>query len=348
MTITRDNYEPYFLDFLEGRLEEVEIDQFLDFLNQNPDLKEELQLFESFCMPEEHIVFPDKNQLYKQISDQKAGVEIRIIAYLEGDLSAEDRTLFEADQRLDYELKKETDLFTKTRLTADAGIKFTGKKKFYRSPGSTRILNWLASAAAVLVLLWAVGSRVQIGTPEKQKESVQVIAEIKIPEVPPKKLETTEVVSETKLQRKEESGKRREFAQVTGITESSGEKPVEHILESSIMPARDSMAVHEISPKLAQLDSVPAENRLTISKSIPEVKDEVETKSVTLDEILTSKVKKIGDEGILSAKRIARAGLNAVSEISGDRIDFRKKDGKISNIRFESKLLAFSIPLKKK
>ncbi|MBC8005772.1 MAG: hypothetical protein H7X84_09885, partial [Verrucomicrobia bacterium] len=45
--ITRDNYEAFFLDYLEGNLEETLIDQFLDFLEKNPDLKEELHLFEN-------------------------------------------------------------------------------------------------------------------------------------------------------------------------------------------------------------------------------------------------------------------------------------------------------------
>jgi len=50
----------------------------------------------------------------------------------------------------------------------------------------------------------------------------------------------------------------------------------------------------------------------------------------------------------LSAQRLARVGLGLVSEISGERIGYSVKDGKISSLDFESKLLAFSIPLDKK
>ena len=52
MKITRDNYESFFIDYIEGNLPENMIDQFLDFLNQNPDLKEELHLFEEVNLPE--------------------------------------------------------------------------------------------------------------------------------------------------------------------------------------------------------------------------------------------------------------------------------------------------------
>jgi hypothetical protein len=113
MKITRDNYEVFFLDFLEGNLKVDQIDQFLDFLNQNPDLKEELQLFESISIPEEQIVFSGKQQLYKANTDQKNGEELRTIAYFEGDLSSEDRVLFENQLADDPELNKEYNCFTK-------------------------------------------------------------------------------------------------------------------------------------------------------------------------------------------------------------------------------------------
>jgi len=42
MQIDHDNYESYFLDFLEGRLSEQEIDHLLTFLKNNPDLEDRL------------------------------------------------------------------------------------------------------------------------------------------------------------------------------------------------------------------------------------------------------------------------------------------------------------------
>jgi hypothetical protein len=67
-----------------------------------------------------------------------------------------------------------------------------------------------------------------------------------------------------------------------------------------------------------------------------------------LDEFLASRAKKAGSEGLLSAQRILRAGLGVASELSGDRIGYSEQNGKITSIGFESKLMAFSIPLKKK
>jgi hypothetical protein len=51
---------------------------------------------------------------------------------------------------------------------------------------------------------------------------------------------------------------------------------------------------------------------------------------------------------LFSVQRLARLGLNVASEISGERIGYKEIDGKITSVEFESKLMAFSIPLEKK
>jgi len=62
MNISRDNYESYFIDFLEGNLNAEQIDQFLDFINQNPDLKEELHAFECISLSPEQVSFQEKKK----------------------------------------------------------------------------------------------------------------------------------------------------------------------------------------------------------------------------------------------------------------------------------------------
>jgi hypothetical protein len=42
-TISRNNYEVWFIDYLDGQLDCGQVDQLLDFLNENPDLRNELE-----------------------------------------------------------------------------------------------------------------------------------------------------------------------------------------------------------------------------------------------------------------------------------------------------------------
>ena len=99
---------------------------------------------------------------------------------------------------------------------------------------------------------------------------------------------------------------------------------------------------------MAQLEGVLIENQLIDSQASVVEKVYDAPKVMTLDEFLADRAKKVSNEGLLSAQRIARAGLGMASDLSGDRIAYVEKDGKISRIEFESKLFAFSIPLNKK
>jgi len=98
---------------------------------------------------------------------------------------------------------------------------------------------------------------------------------------------------------------------------------------------------------LAQLDREPVEARLAVSGSV-KVEKINDPNIMTVEEFLASRAKKASNEGLLSAQRIFRTGLSVASELSGDRIGYRVENGKISSVEFESKLMAFSIPLKKK
>jgi len=131
MKITRDNYESFFIDYMEGNLPESSIDQFLDFLNQNPDLKEELHLFEEVNLPLESVVFQEKKHLYKSSADEKRRLENIAIAYLEGDWDADENKTVEAYLSSNPEFKREYDLFAKTQLRPDFRIKYPEKQKLY-------------------------------------------------------------------------------------------------------------------------------------------------------------------------------------------------------------------------
>src|ERR1035437_3350257 len=71
MNIDRNNYEMYFLDYLEGRLTTDETAALLLFANENPDLKELLEGEEIISLvPDEKIGFFPKSALKKNtISD---------------------------------------------------------------------------------------------------------------------------------------------------------------------------------------------------------------------------------------------------------------------------------------
>lgn len=342
MKITRDNYEPFFLDFLEGNLEENHIDQFLDFMEQNPDLKEELQQVENVCLPDEKIIFSEKNQLYKSEADQRIAFENKVVACLEGDLENDERKAFKAYLAEQPELQKEYDLYTKTLLIPDPGIKYPDKQKLYRKSGYTILLNWVARAAAVIVLLWGISSLFQNGNQTEPVKFNQEMAEL-IPksESPSEIMKSEKKIQGPVVQEKIKQAKPKKIsAQISGI-------PEEKFPDNASPIERDLTALAEITPIMAKLDIESVESQLAVSHSVHMEKISDQRNIMTLEEFLANRVKKAGDEGLLSAQRIFRSGLNVASELSGDRIGYKVTDGKITSVDFESRLMAFSIPLKK-
>jgi len=349
MIITRDNYEPFFLDYLEGNLEENMIDQFLDFLENNPDLKEELHLFENVRLPEDQIVFTGKEQLYKSSTEAKALLETKTIAYLEGDMKNEERELFESYLSGHPELQKEYELFSKTKLQADARIIYPEKNKLYRKSGSVILMNWAVRAAAVLILLWGINSVIQKGNQPGTQNSVPVIAEVSPKSVPQvKKTEPEKKTVETETPEKLKTTKDTKPEKTKSLRELNKGRLEETRPADSKPAERDLTALAQISPITPQLDQLPLEASLAISKSYMDENIIDQRNSLTIEEYLAIRAKKVSNGGLLSAQRIARVGLNLASELSGERIGYSVKDGKISSLDFESKLLAFSIPFEKK
>ena len=343
MKITRANYESFFIDYIEGNLPESMIDQFLDFLNQNPDLKEELHLFEEVNLPQELVVFQEKEQLHKSAADEKSRLENTVVAYWEGDLDTDENKAFETYIAAHPELKKEYDLFSKTHLTPDSGIRYPDKRKLYRKSGATIAMNWVARAAAVLVLIWGIHSVMQTqNTRESGKRNPEVAKVSPQPISPVQKAdsEKKDIKTAVPVNNKPEIAK--------NVQEQTNVEPKETLPVETNPTDPDLTALAQITPIEPKLDQETLETQLAFSSSDHVLKINETKNVISVEEFLANRVQKVSKEGLFSAQRIARLGLNLASEISGERIGYSLKDGKIASVGFESKLMAFSIPLEKK
>lgn len=340
MKITRDNYESFFLDYLEGNLEDAMIDQFLDFLKQNPDLKEELHLFEQIHLPEEPIVFKGKENLYK--SAESESFDLKAVAYMEGDLKARERRSFEASLERNPKLRSAYALMEKTRLAADTTIRYPEKEKLYKKSGAILWLNWMGKVAAVLLLLFGIYSLFQKGEETRIPASSEV-ASLKTPSptLPQTiKPEANEPAANSVNPTTQTTGRVNKFQQ--GVT-----KPAPEPLVKEPAAQRERLAAEHIAPILARLESEPVALALEPIHPLNTEKINDPHNILTLDEYLALKARKATNNGILSASRLLRVGLNVASELSGDRLDYSVKNGKVASLGFESKLLAFEIPLEK-
>jgi hypothetical protein len=348
MKITRDNYESFFIDYFEGNMPESTIDQFLDFLNQNPDLKEELHLFEEVNLPEEHIVFQEKKQLHKNEAEETRRLENIAIAYLEGDWDADENKTIEDYLSANPEFKREYDLIAKTQLKPDLGIKYPDRQKLYRKSSATIVMNWTARTAAVVILIWGIHSVIPTQNNTLPEKAIQKLAEVS----PKPALSWKNEGSGKTFQRTVNPAKNKpeifsKHEKAKTIQEKIAVKYKEKESTNPEPTDRKTAMLASLSPIQAQLE-YPTENHLAFPHSGNPMKINEPKHVMTIDEFLASRAKKVSKEGLFSVQRIARLGLNLASELSGERIGYQTKDGKITSVEFESKLMAFSIPLEKK
>lgn len=164
MTISKNNYEAFFLDYHEKNLSSEQVAELILFLEQHPELQKELDAFATIILGNDAtIVFEEKEKLKKAIITPENFNEFAV-ANLEDDLTSEEKNLYKKFINSNPRFKKEHDLFAKTKLSSDLYIKFPGKQTLKKGKAKIISLNavYISVAACVLLMLGIFFSKQQI------------------------------------------------------------------------------------------------------------------------------------------------------------------------------------------
>ncbi len=150
-----DNYEAFSLDYLEGNLTEEQKRELFLFLEQHPGLRENLEEYEEVRLHPGDISFQGKSRLKKRdfsfASIDETNVEEAIIAYWEGDLSAEQRK--QVENYISRHPGRGKDFRVYGRLFLKPGEEvFPGKDRLFRKDHAGVFTLWRLAAAAVIVI----------------------------------------------------------------------------------------------------------------------------------------------------------------------------------------------------
>ena len=161
--ITRNNYEEFFLLYVDNELSASDKNAVEAFVRENADLKEELtRLRQSVLKPETSIVFANKELLLKQAGDvciNKNNYEEYFLLYLDNELDAAGKKEVELFARQSPSLLEELNLLLQTRLEPDTTIVFEGKEVLYKEEKDEKVIAfpWFRVAAAAAVTLILAG-----------------------------------------------------------------------------------------------------------------------------------------------------------------------------------------------
>src|SRR5690606_8041894 len=158
MEINRNNYEEYFILYMDNELTAEERAVVEAFAEANPDLKSELALLLQTKLPTEDISIPNKEDLFRYSTEKSITLhnyEHYFILYLDQELDKTERKEVESFLNTNPSLLKEFEMLKKSKLTPET-IPFPDKQSLYKQVEEPRKVItmrwWRIAAAAVLIL----------------------------------------------------------------------------------------------------------------------------------------------------------------------------------------------------
>ncbi|MDD3686643.1 MAG: hypothetical protein RBT74_07580 [Tenuifilaceae bacterium] len=341
MQISRENYECFFIDFIDGKLSPAEEAILLAFARENPDLAEELRNLEKTVLEPNTVHFPKKEQLLHHTNF--AGIESRTdylcIAKAENDITPIEES--ELLSIIEISSSRDLDLYQKVFLSPSQDITYNRKVKLKRY--SLFALNYkqiiaVSSSAAVALILLGVFTFFQ--------KSLSIIPELAVSdyEIPiHKELE--------KLDRQEPE------VSIPTITENNptnikNYQPDQHVFaEHSSETHIEEMRFERseiIADRIPIIEAVKVPLPFTSHYSSEFLAfarfDRTEIDLNSIDEKVQSGAREIG------FFELAQMGFNRLASLTGRDINLdaeKDPDGRITKINFETELFALSVPVSK-
>lgn len=151
MNITRDNYESFFILYLDKELSQEEMLEVDAFIAGHPDLLQEFMKFkEVLFQPEEQIIFNHKTQILRY---EGLSIEEKMLLFLDRELSGPEADQLQKQIDDSELLTSEWEVLKGTRLHEDEVIVFKDKAILYRKVNerviSGKFIKWAIAAAFI-------------------------------------------------------------------------------------------------------------------------------------------------------------------------------------------------------
>lgn len=333
--INRDNYEIWFIDYLDGNLDDRKTRNLQQFLENNPDLQEELKDMESMHLEPESITYAAKDALKKTHFPTQESFDTACVDLIEGNATITQKAELMAYTQSRPEKARELRIFKATVLPKE-NIPYPFKEKLYKKALLTSINRWVGAAAAIFIGL-LVASIVWLQDAPNQKNTQ--LAQAELVSQPSTQEETTPKIAPQKP--------KVESAPVYASQETMVYKPQETKAETAVKQESREPQRATLEP-LPQLDAKSSETNLRPTRlkfapaplqPVPPAQQLAEPDQRLLAGLFNKNTSKIQDI------RVAPSVLNFLEEVSSNKISYEEENGAIAQISYESRLLSFSVPV---
>jgi hypothetical protein len=361
MQIDRSNYEIWLIDWLDGNLSDLQVEQLQLFLSENPGLKEEVNDLAAFRLKPSAKLFPYKNHLKKKNADiSESQFDYLCVAFLENDLSASQKTELKDIIEQDPEKKRSFELIQKIRLVP-ADVRYLHKNLLIRRTIAQNVIRLSLiglSAAAIITLVVITYISKPRALKVKFEKTAQTIVVDSTIQKPAFKIVSDGIKTERKIvTSKKQSKNLLAVSQktVSAISENNMNPPVQNdsLVRSTGLPLTllNKIPISpEVDLKVETISNTLIALNYTVA--VPEYDDGRSKLSKFIAKTFREKIlkEKTAKDSPLKVYEIAEAGVSGLDKLLGWEMALdEKKDenGELKSVYFSSKLLKFNAPVKK-
>jgi len=205
MTINRHNYEEFFILYLDNELSSADRRQVDLFVQQHPDLGEELQMLQQTRLDSDpSIVFEGKESLMQLPSLElinSNNYEEWLVQYIDNELNDEQNASVEVYAASNPAAGAALDILLKTKLQPENSITFFNKEILYRREeapvrGIVPVMWWRVAAAVLLLIALTIGGftffKNNSATPDKGIAKTKGTQNVTTPQIAKEKKEDVE------------------------------------------------------------------------------------------------------------------------------------------------------------
>lgn len=174
MNINRNNYETYFLLYVDNELCAAERKAVDVFIAENTDLKNELEILLATTLPIDDISFPFGNSLLKNEATGDSLQEMMLL-HLDNELDVTEINQLEVELQKNTSVKREWNILQQTKLDPADEIIFEDKHSLYRKEkGSVVYMRFIRAAVAAAIIAGVMYAGISFFYNDKAVENAAV------------------------------------------------------------------------------------------------------------------------------------------------------------------------------
>ncbi len=354
--ISRSDYEIWIIDWLDGNLTEAQSDELFTFLESNPGIRAEMSDLLELKPKKKENKYYFKSSLKRSVSEiTDSQFDLLCVAHLEHDLSPRQEKELEEIIRLVPGKKEILHSFGRTKLTP-SGYTYPGKKSLKKRTAIQRSLVQIMGAAASIALLVAVYLLSSRRFSDQKTAQEIVSVPVIIYSVPP--YNSTQGVERVNISQKVVFKGRADENMIiepapAGSTDLTAGIKNENLSEPSYVPVSFYPALNGSENIISGIHSFGEEELISYDPGLI-VTDPYDDRG-RVERFLTMAYRSVllheKDNNLpLNRYEFAKGGISGINRLFGWEMAIQPSNDEYGNIEsyyFSSKILKFSMPLKK-